>query len=213
MRDGKITNMSARGRAASLCLSNPWGGRRYVVASERRTKQDWAREVKSIVTEQYPRAEKVVLVMENLNTHTLSSLYEAFPAAEALEIVQKLEIHYTPKHGSWLNRAEIELSAMTSQCLNRRIDTLGHYDGYTQEDFDTLLALLGSLKGRFLLSSFRNEVLDKHVKRKGWHSIEIGMYCAMTNRYESRRGKVEVLTANYPIKAADKPSRTAVKET
>jgi recombinational DNA repair ATPase RecF len=63
--------------------------------------------------------------MDNLNTHTLSSLYEAFPAAEAFAIAQKLEIHYTPKHGSWLNIAETELSAMTSQCLNRRIDTLG----------------------------------------------------------------------------------------
>jgi recombinational DNA repair ATPase RecF len=100
------------------------GGRRYVAVSERRTKQDWAREVKSIVTEQYPQAEKIVLVMDNLNTHTLSSLYEAFPAAEAIEIAQKLEIHYTPKHGSWLNIAEIKLSAMTNQCLNRRIDSL-----------------------------------------------------------------------------------------
>jgi recombinational DNA repair ATPase RecF len=74
--------------------------------------------------EQYPRAEKVVVVMDTLNTHTLSSLYEAFPAAEAFAIAQRLEIYYTPKHGSWLNIAEIELSAMTSQCLNRRIDTL-----------------------------------------------------------------------------------------
>jgi DNA adenine methylase len=88
----------------------------------------------------------------------------------------------------------------------------GHYDGYMQEDFDTLLALLGSLKGRFLLSSFRNETLDRHIKRKGWHSFEIGMYSAMTSRYESKRGKVEVLTANYPIEAADKPSRKAIKE-
>jgi DNA adenine methylase len=84
--------------------------------------------------------------------------------------------------------------------------------GYTQEDFDALLALLGSLKGRFLLSSFRNEALDKHIKRKGWYSFEIKMFCAMTNRYESKRSKVEVLTANYPIKAPDKPSRKAVKE-
>jgi recombinational DNA repair ATPase RecF len=74
--------------------------------------------------EQYPQAEKAVLVMDNLNTHTLASLYEAFPAAEAFAIAQKLEIHYIPKHGSWLNIAEIELSAMSSQCLNRRIETL-----------------------------------------------------------------------------------------
>jgi hypothetical protein len=71
-----------------------------------------------------PQAEKVVLVMDNLNTHTLALLYEAFPAAEAFEIAQKLEIHYPPKHGSRLNIAEIELSAMSSQCLNRGIETL-----------------------------------------------------------------------------------------
>ncbi|MHB9294221.1 putative IS630 family transposase ISSac1 [Hollandina sp. SP2] len=81
--------------------------------------------MKSIVTAQYPLAEKVVLVMDNLNTHTISLLYEAFPAEEAFEIAQKLEIHDTSQHGSWLNIAEIELSAMTSQCLDRRIDTLG----------------------------------------------------------------------------------------
>jgi hypothetical protein len=113
-----------KGTCSVFMFVEPLGGRRYVSASERRTRQDWAREVKSIVTEQYPRAEKVVLVMDNLNTHTLSSLYEAFPAEEALAIAQKLEIHYTPKHGSWLNIAEIELSAMTSQCLGRRIDTM-----------------------------------------------------------------------------------------
>jgi recombinational DNA repair ATPase RecF len=76
------------------------------------------------VTEQYPQADKAVLVMDNLNTHTLSSLYEMFPAEEAFRIGQKLEVHYTSKHGSWLNIAEIELSAMTSQCLDRRIETL-----------------------------------------------------------------------------------------
>jgi recombinational DNA repair ATPase RecF len=107
----------------------PLGGRRYGTASERRTRKDWAREVKSIVTEQYPQAEKVVLVMDNLNTHTVASLYEAFPPREAFQISQRLEIHYTPKHGSWLNIAEIELSAMTSQCLNRRIDTLDKLNG------------------------------------------------------------------------------------
>jgi hypothetical protein len=76
------------------------------------------------VKEEYPEAEKAVLVMDNLNTHTVSSLYEAFPADEAFELARKLEIHYTPKHGSRLNIAGIELSAMTSQCLNRRMDTL-----------------------------------------------------------------------------------------
>jgi hypothetical protein len=113
-----------KGTCSVFMFVEPLGGRRYVAASERRTREDWAREVKSIVTEQYPQAEKVVLVMDNLNTHTVSSLYQTFPAEEAFKIAQKLEIHYTPKHGSWLNIAEIELSAMTSQCLDRRIDTL-----------------------------------------------------------------------------------------
>jgi hypothetical protein len=113
-----------KGTRGAFMFVKPLGGGRYVSVSAQRTKKDWAREVKAIVTEQYPQAEKVVLVMDNLNTHTLSSLYETFPAKEAYEIAQKLEIHHTPKHGSWLNRAEIELSAMTSQCLGRRIDTM-----------------------------------------------------------------------------------------
>jgi transposase len=74
------------------------------------------------LTNHYPDAEKIVLVMDNLNTHTIASLYQTFPAAEALEMAQRLELHFTPKHGSWLNMAEIELSALTSQCLQHRID-------------------------------------------------------------------------------------------
>jgi hypothetical protein len=113
-----------KGTCSVFMFVEPLGGRRYVCASGQRTRKDWAREVKSIVMEEYPRAEKVVLVMDNLNTHTISSLYETFPAEEAFAIAQRLELHYTPKHGSWLNIAEIELSAMTSQCLDRRIETL-----------------------------------------------------------------------------------------
>jgi DNA adenine methylase len=79
----------------------------------------------------------------------------------------------------------------------------GHYDGYTQEDFDGLLNLLAAIKGNFLLSSFRNETLDKFVKRKGWHTFEVSMLCSMTNRNGKARKKVEVFTANYPIKAPD----------
>jgi hypothetical protein len=118
-----------KGTCSVFMFVEPLGGRRYVSASRQRTKKDWAREVKSIVTEEYLQADKVVLVMDNLNTHTISSLYEAFPAEEAFRIAQKLELHYTPKHGSWLNIAEIELSAMTSQCLGRRIDTLEKLGG------------------------------------------------------------------------------------
>jgi hypothetical protein len=105
-----------KGTCSVFMFVEPLGGKRYVCASRQRTRKDWAREVRSIVMGRYPQAEKVVLVMDNLNTHTTSSLYETFPAEEAFRIAQKLELHYTPKHGSWLNIAEIELSAMTSQC-------------------------------------------------------------------------------------------------
>jgi recombinational DNA repair ATPase RecF len=76
------------------------------------------------LTKQYPDAEKIIVVMDNLNTHTIASLYETFPAEEALEMANRLELHFTPKQGSWLNMSEIELSALTSQCLQRRIDNL-----------------------------------------------------------------------------------------
>jgi hypothetical protein len=99
----------------------PLAGRRHVEVTERRTRQDWARFVKTMLDQRYPKARKVRLVMDNLNTHDISSLYETFAPAEARRLAERLEIHYTPKHGSWLNIAEIELSALNSQCLNRRI--------------------------------------------------------------------------------------------
>ena len=102
----------------------PLAGRRHVEASERRTRHDWARFIKGMLDERYPDAVTVRLVMDNLNTHAIASLYETFLPAEAHRLAQRLEIHYTPKHGSWLNIAEIELSALSSQCLNRRIPNM-----------------------------------------------------------------------------------------
>ena len=102
----------------------PLAGWRRVEALQRRTRLDWAGQVKQMLTVDYPDAESVVLVMDNLNTHNIASLYEAFEPAEAFALAQRLEIHHTPKHGSWLNIAEIELSALTSQCLDRRISDL-----------------------------------------------------------------------------------------
>lgn len=99
----------------------PLAGKRHVVVTERRTKIDWAQQIKEMLDVRYPDATKVVLVMDNLNTHTTASLYEAFPPVEARRLAERLEIHYTPKHGSWLNMAEIELSVLQAQCLNRRI--------------------------------------------------------------------------------------------
>ncbi|MFE9853540.1 transposase [Streptomyces sp. NPDC005576] len=93
-------------------------------ARPRRTRIDWAGQVRRLLTEDYPDAGTVVLVMDNLNTHNIASLYEAFAPEEAFALAQRLEIHHTPKHGSWLNTAEIELSAPTRQCLDRRISDL-----------------------------------------------------------------------------------------
>jgi len=89
--------------------------------TNQRTMIDWAHCMRDLVEVYFPDAETIVVVMDNLNTHKLASLYEAFPPAEARRIAEKLEIHFTPKHGSWLNMAEIELSVLSRQCLNRRL--------------------------------------------------------------------------------------------
>ena len=102
-------------------LFAPLEGWRRVEVTDRRTKADWARVVKKLVDEDYVDKERIVLVMDNLNTHHPASLYRAFEPAEARRIAQRLEIHYTPKHGSWLNMAEIELGVLARQCLDRRI--------------------------------------------------------------------------------------------
>ena len=99
----------------------PLAGQRWVTVTARRTRVDWAHLIKELVDVRYPDAERVVLVQDNLNTHTPASLYEAFPPAEAQRLSEKLELHYTPKHGSWLNIAEIELSVLSRQCLARRV--------------------------------------------------------------------------------------------
>ena len=102
-------------------LFAPLEGWRRVEVTDRRTKADWARVVKQLVDEDYPHKDHIVLLMDNLNTHHPSSLYEEFEPAEARRIAERLEIHYTPKHGSWLDMAEIEIGVMARQCLDRRI--------------------------------------------------------------------------------------------
>jgi hypothetical protein len=108
------------GTCSIFIFTEPLAGWRYTEAFPRRTKIEWAHCIRRLLNEHYPDVEKVVLVMDNLNTHTLSSLYEAFPPEEAFHLAQRLEIHYTPKHGSWLNIAEVELAAMAVQCLGQR---------------------------------------------------------------------------------------------
>jgi hypothetical protein len=113
-----------KGTCSIFAFVEPLGGRHHTSVREHRTAVDWAEEIKYMVDEMYPDAEKIILVMDNLNTHKPSSLYKAFPPAEARRIMKKLEIHYTPKHESWLDIAEIELNVMTRQCLTRRIASI-----------------------------------------------------------------------------------------
>jgi len=101
-------------------LSAPIEGWRHVEVTERRTKEDWAEVIRDLVDVHYP-GKRVVLVMDNLNTHSPASFYKAFSPEEARRIIERLEIHYTPKHGSWLNMAEIEIGVLRRQCLDRRI--------------------------------------------------------------------------------------------
>jgi len=125
MKPGQVARVDyeyeRNGTANLFMLFEPLRGWRQVNVTDRRTQVDFAKVVRELIDDIYPDAEKVVLVMDNLNTHRIASLYEAFEPEEAQRLARKLEIHYTPVHGSWLNMAEIELSVLTRQCLARRI--------------------------------------------------------------------------------------------
>lgn len=124
-RPARVDHEYARNGVAQIFLEvEPLTGKRHVEATERRTRKDWAWWIKGMIDERYPNAIMVCLVLDNLNTHCLASLYETFEPKEARRLAERLEIHYTPKHGSWLNMAEIELSALNGQCLDRRIPDL-----------------------------------------------------------------------------------------
>ena len=110
-----------QGVADLFLFCEPLRGWRHVAVTDRRTRKDWAHCIKDLVDVSYPDAERIVLVMDNLNTHSPISLYETFAPEEAKRLLDRLEIHYTPKHASWLNMAEIELSVLSRQCLDRRI--------------------------------------------------------------------------------------------
>lgn len=128
MRPGRELRCDYEYERCGVCnifmVNEPLLGKRYVKVTNRKTKQDWAELLKEIADELYPKAGKITLVMDNLATHTPGALYEAFPAEEAKRIWDRFEFIYTPKHGSWLNMAEIELNVLTKQCLNRRIDNM-----------------------------------------------------------------------------------------
>lgn len=125
MKPGEVqkydTEYDRNGTANIFMGFEPLQGLRFTKVTEQRTKLDWAQYIQELVDNHYPNVKKIVLIMDNLNTHHKASLYEKFEPAEAKRIADKLEIHYTPKHGSWLNMAEIELSHLSRQCLDRRI--------------------------------------------------------------------------------------------
>ena len=128
MRPGDIAKTDSEyvrnGTVSIFCFIQPHTGKILHAVEPTRTAVDWAEKVKYLVDEVEPDAEKIILVMDNLNTHSIASLYKAFPPEEARRIAQKLEVHYTPKHGSWLDIAEIGINIMTRECLNRRIPSI-----------------------------------------------------------------------------------------
>lgn len=109
------------GVADVFMVFEPLVGKRYIEITDQRRREEWARVMQKVSDELYPQAEKIVVVMDNLNTHTPAAFYQVFDPGEARRLVERFEFHYTPKHGSWLNMAEIELSALVRQCLDRRI--------------------------------------------------------------------------------------------
>jgi len=134
----RVDHVYVRNGTANLFLAcEPLAGWRHVEVTERRCRTDLALFIRSLLEGRYRAAERVVLVMDQLNTHSPASLYEAFPPDEAKHLADRLEIHHTPKHGSWLNMAEVELSALARQCLSRRIarqDTLERHIQHWEEN-------------------------------------------------------------------------------
>jgi len=125
VRPGRARRMDyeyrRKGVVNLFMMFEPLKARRHVKLTDRRTRKDWAECIRDLVDVHHPKAEKVVLVEDNLNTHSVGSLYEAFPPEEARRLAEKLEIHYTPKHGSWLNMAEVEIGVLSRQCLSQYI--------------------------------------------------------------------------------------------
>jgi hypothetical protein len=143
------------GTANLFMISEPRAGWRHVMVTDRRTAKDFAEVVRWLAEDVYPEAERVVLVMDNLNTHKLASLYEAFEPEQARRIAERVEVHHTPKHGSWLNVAEIELSVLARQCLDRRIasedELLDEVAAWEDERNDRAVGV----KGRFTTADAR----------------------------------------------------------
>ncbi len=147
------------GTASLFMLFAPLEGSRQVKVTERRTAVDYAHVLKELSDVHFPEAEKIVLVQDNLNTHTPASLYEAFPPEEARRLVERFEWHYTPKHGSWLNMAESELAVLSSQCLDRRIPTMAALQ-------KEVAAWLGKRNAHHAKANWRFTNADARIKLK-----------------------------------------------
>ena len=153
------TEYERNGTANIFMFFNPIEGKRRVDVTDNRTAKDWAQQIKRLVDVDYPDAEKITLVMDNLNTHAGASLYKTFDPQEARRILDKLDFHYTPKHGSWLNMAEIEFSILGRECLDRRIPDkpalINEVNAWTEER---------NSKGSKIIWRFKNE--DARIKLK-----------------------------------------------
>ena len=153
------TEYERNGTANIFMFFNPIEGKRRVDVTDNRTAKDWAQQIKRLVDVDYPDAEKITLVMDNLNTHAGASLYKTFDPQEARRILDKLDFHYTPKHGSWLNMAEIEFSILGRECLDRRIPDkpalINEVNAWTEKR---------NSKGSKIIWRFKNE--DARIKLK-----------------------------------------------
>ena len=152
------------GTAQLFTFFEPLASYRVVMTRERRTMIDWAECVRTLLDEHYPEAETVVLVMDNLNTHHISSLYEAFPPDQARRLAERLEIHYTPEHGSWLNMAEPEQSVMARQALARRIPDIETMEQVTRAWYSERNAADASVDWQFTNEDARHKLKRLYPK-------------------------------------------------
>ena len=157
-------------RAGTACVflfTEPLAGWREVTVRQRRTKVDWAQEMARLLRERYSEAERVILVCDNLNTHTMGAFYEAFPAAQARDLVRRIEFRYTPKHGSWLNISENELSSLTRQCLaDRRFATVQLLGKETSAWSDLSNSKQRTVDWQFTIDDARHKLKDLYPKSK-----------------------------------------------
>lgn len=162
------------GTCSIFVFTEPLGGVRHLSVREQRTAIDWADEIKYLADISYPDVEKIVLVLDNLNTHKISSLYKAFPPEEARRIAKRIEVHYTPKHGSWLNVAEIELNVMTRQCLRRRVDNINNLRSELSSWENERNANTAKINWQFTNKSARTKLISLYPKTKtAIHIVEM----------------------------------------